>query len=91
MSTDPEEAKHGESVDRQVFGRVQTGCELREVPVAGDHRHHYFIAVLRDYVGNVWQCSDHHPNQDEAHLCAKAEFARRVEFGEIKAARRQDG
>jgi hypothetical protein len=81
-------AKRGESAERRALGRVQAGCELREVQVTGDHRHHYFTAVLRDYIGNVWQCADHHVDQDEAHRCAKAEFERRVEFGQIKTTRR---
>jgi len=86
-----QEAERGEAAERRILGRVQAGCELREVSVAGDHRHHYFTAVLRDYVGNVWQCSDHHADQDEAHRCARAEYERRVEFGQIKLARRSPG
>jgi len=54
------------------------GCELREAPAAGGRRHHHFTAVLRDFVGNVWECEHLHIDQDEAHKCAKAEYGVRV-------------
>jgi hypothetical protein len=68
---------------------VQAGCELRELPAEGGRRHHFFRAVLRDLIGNVWHCDDRHANQEEAHVCAKAELARRMDLGQIKRGGRQ--
>jgi len=33
--------------------------------------------VLRDLAGNVWECEHLHAEQDEAHECARGEYARR--------------
>ncbi len=63
------------------------GCELCEVPATGGRRHHYFAAVLRDLAGNVWKCSHQHVEQDEAHTCAKHEYAQQVGSGLIKDGR----
>lgn len=79
----------GESTHRERLGQVQAGCELREEEAAGGRRHHYFRAVLRDLVGNVWECADHHVDQDAAHQCARAEFERQIGSGQIKVGRRQ--
>jgi hypothetical protein len=63
---------------RERLGRVVCGCELREVPAAGGRRHHHYTGVLRDFKGNVWECEHIHPQQEEAHECARAEHARRA-------------
>ncbi len=76
------------SARRDALGDVLAGCELKEISVPGAGRHHYFTAVLRDRIGNVWECEDHHADRDEAQGCARAEFARRVESGELKTRRR---
>jgi hypothetical protein len=34
--------------------------------------------VLRDLAGNVWACEHSHSDQEDAHACARAEFARRT-------------
>jgi hypothetical protein len=34
--------------------------------------------VLRDQAGNIWVCEHRHAEQDEAHACARAEYARRT-------------
>ena len=74
---------------RERIGQVQVGCELREEPAAGGRRHHYFRGVLRDVVGNLWICAHEHPQQDEAHACARIEFDRRVELGQLNRGGRQ--
>ena len=62
---------------RERLGRIVCGCELRQSPAAGGRRHHHFTAVLRDLAGNIWECEHPHTDQDEAHECARAEYARR--------------
>ncbi len=57
------------------------GCELHEVPAAGGRRHHYFTAILRDLIGNLWACADEHADQDEAQACARTEYDRRLAAG----------
>jgi len=67
--------------ERERLGRVLAGCELRELPAAGGRRHHYFTAVLRDLIGNLWACADQHRDRDEAQACARAEYERRLAGG----------
>lgn len=68
---------------RGVLGDVVAGCVLREVAIAGPGRHHHYTGVLRDQIGNLWECYDHHTRQDQACECAALELARRVETGEV--------
>lgn len=65
---------------RERLGRVVCGCELREAPGTGGRRHHHYRAVLRDFVGNLWECEHEHADRDAAQECARAEYARRVEL-----------
>jgi hypothetical protein len=74
--------------ERERLGRVLAACELQEVPAPGSRRHHYFRAVLRDEIGNLWSCSDQHASQDEAHSCARDEHQRRVLAGQLTPLRR---
>ena len=64
--------------ERERLGRIVCGCELREAPATGGRRHHHFAAVLRDQAGNIWVCEHRRAEQDEAHACARAEYARRT-------------
>jgi len=64
--------------EHERLGRIVCGCELREAPASGGRRHHHFTAVLRDFVGNVWECDHLHIEQDEAHECARTEYSVRV-------------
>jgi hypothetical protein len=60
------------------LGPIVYGCVLREAHAAGGRRHHHYTGVLRDFKGNVWECEHTHPQQEEAHECARAEHARRA-------------
>jgi hypothetical protein len=68
----------GPSAGRERLGRIVCGCQLREAPATGGRRHHHFTAVLRDLAGNVWECEHRHTEQEEAHACARAEYALRA-------------
>jgi len=68
----------GRNEERERLGRIVCGCELRESPATGGRRHHHFAAVLRDLAGNVWACEHSHSDQEDAHACARTEFARRT-------------
>jgi len=63
---------------RERLGRIVCGCELRQAPATGGRRHHHFTAVLRDLAGNIWECEHPHADQDEAHECARVEYAQRT-------------
>jgi PAS domain S-box-containing protein len=70
---------------REALGDIVAACELREGSRVGiPGRPHHYRSVLRDQIGNVWTCKHEHADQDDAHACAKAEYERRVESGEIK-------
>jgi hypothetical protein len=60
------------------LGPIVYGCVLREAHAAGGRRHHHYTGVLRDFKGNVWECEHLHPQQEEAHECARVEHARRA-------------
>lgn len=77
------------AVGREWLGEVIAGCELREVKSTGAGRHHYYRSVLRDLIGNVWECEDRHRDQDAAHDCARTELARRVAAGQLKGRQRR--
>jgi hypothetical protein len=70
---------------RDLFGPVVAGCELRWATPVGARRPHYYTGVLRDQIGNLWCCEEHHSDQDSAHVCAKVELERRFASGELKS------
>ena len=71
----------GQPVPHERLGRVVCGCELREASATGGRRHHHYTSVLRDLAGNVWECEHLHPKQEDAHECARVEYARRTLTG----------
>ena len=75
---------------RSVLGPVVVACELRQANVARSAgRPHYFRSVLRDQIGTLWECEHQHQDQDDAHACAKVEYERRIEAGELISRRRR--
>lgn len=79
----------GPGRQREALGEVVATCELRQSAAATSARPHFYRSVLRDLLGNAWQCDHRHLRREEAQACAELEYEAQIAAGVIKPGRRR--